>query len=454
MAGRRLPARYWLACLGNVAFLGNKTQESCEFLGNTKTMMRDLFQTFARIGLYSFGGPAAQIALMHRVLVEEKGWLREDEFLNALSFTMLLPGPEAMQLATYAGWRRAGHWGGVIAGLLFVMPGAAVMAALASVYVLWGELPAISALLYGLQATVMVIVLDALLKLRKRALQAKGDFIIAALSFLAIFAFSLPFPIIIAAAALWGFLNKDISQDPPPPMQQASPVTFGQTCRIVASWAGIWAAPILTLYALDAQLLKDIAVFFSKLALVTFGGAYALLSYLTQTVVSDYGWINTREMMHGLGLAETTPGPLILVTQFVGFLAGFKAGGFGEAFIAAMLTLWVTFVPCFLWIFAGAPYVERLIHMPRLRAALRAITATVLGVILNLAIWFGLHVIFETTSAVRFGPVHTILPNFVSFDPVATSIAAVSALLLLQFRCGLGWTLLCGGLLGVGMKFI
>ena len=408
--------------------------------------MNELFATFGRIGVYSFGGPAAQIALMHRVLVDEKKWLSEQQFLNALSFSMLLPGPEAMQLATYAGWRKAGTLGGLIAGGLFVIPGALVMAVLAVIYARFGSVPLVEALFLGVQATVVAIVLEALLKVTKKALKRPSDWAVAALSFVAIFALHLPFPLIIAAAALWGYLSASgTAPETPPP----APVAAGSTLRTVLIWLAIWAAPIALLMALNATLLTEIALFFSRLAVVTFGGAYAVLAYMTQTVVSDYGWITTPQMMDGLGLAETTPGPLILVTEFVGFLAGYNAGGFGLALLAAGVTLWVTFVPCFLWIFAGAPYVERLIHMPRLSGALHAITAAVVGVILNLSLWFSAHVFFEAIGTARFGPIEVIAPALSSLNIYAALIALITAALLLIAKIGLGRVLVVGAALGM-----
>ncbi len=408
--------------------------------------MNEMLSTFGRIGIYSFGGPAAQIALMHRVLVDEKRWLTEQEFLNALSFTMLLPGPEAMQLATYAGWQKAGVPGGLLAGGLFVLPGAIVMAILASIYALFGNVPLIDALFLGVQATVVAIVIEALIKVSRKAIKRPGDWIVAGLAFVAIFGFALPFPLIVATAGLVGYLTTRRSTDWAPPPR---PVALANTLRTVLIWLAIWLLPILLLALLNQTLLTEIALFFSRLAVVTFGGAYAVLAYMTQTVVSEFGWITTPEMMDGLGLAETTPGPLILVTQFVGFLAGFREGGLPLAFLAAFVTLWVTFTPCFLWIFAGAPYVERLIHMPRLSGALHAITAAVVGVILNLSLWFSAHVFFREIDVLSAGPVQTIRPVLSSLDPLAAAIACVAAYLLLHRHLGIGWVLLAGAAMGM-----
>ena len=291
----------------------------------------------------------------------------------------------------------------------------------------------------------VAIVLEALFRVSRKALKRRSDWFIAALAFLAIFALHLPFPLIVALAAIWGYLRAAGTGAPP---ESAEPVALSQTLTTVLVWLAVWAAPIVLLALLDATFLTEIALFFSRLAVVTFGGAYAVLAYMAQTVVSDYGWITTPEMMDGLGLAETTPGPLILVTQFVGFLAGFREGGFGLALLAACITLWVTFTPCFLWIFAGAPYVERIIHMPRLSGALKAITAAVVGVILNLTIWFAAHVFFRNIGTAEAGILKVIWPEIASFDPVAGGIALVTGVLLLVFHAGIGWTLLAGALVG------
>ncbi|RVV98653.1 chromate efflux transporter [Mesobaculum littorinae] len=390
-----------------------------------------LFAVFGRIGLLSFGGPAAQIALMHRDLVEERSWLSEDRFLRALSFCMLLPGPEAMQLATYCGWRMRGTAGGLLAGLLFVLPGAVAIFALAWAYSLWGALPATQALFLGIKATVVVIVLDALHRVARRALTRPDHWVLAGAAFLALFAFDLPFPLVIAAAAAWGALARA-----PEAIDDADPDPAGapRTGRTVAIWLTIWLAPVAALWASGATLLTGIAVFFAKLAVVTFGGAYAVLAYMTQEAVEGRGWLTADQMLDALGLAETTPGPLILVTQFVGFLAGAGAGGLPLAVAAALVTLWVTFAPCFLWIFAGAPYLDALSRRPRLKGALAAITAAVVGVILNLSIWFAMHVFFAHIATVTVGPVDMPLPVPNSFSPLATGLAMLAGGVLIGLR--------------------
>lgn len=411
----------------------------------TMTSLADLTRVSLRIGLLSFGGPAAQIALMHRELVETRKWLTEQEFLNALSFCMLLPGPEAMQLATYSGWRLRGVAGGLIAGLLFVIPGAIVIAALATIYAWYGQVPVISALFLGVQATVVVIVIEALLRVARKALRGAAHWAIAGLAFLGIFALHLPYPVIVIAAGLWGLATAQGAVGVAPPRARAN------TGLTVVIWLAIWGAPLALLWALDATLLVEVGVFFSKLAVVTFGGAYAVLAYMTQAVVGDFGWLTLPEMIDGLGLAETTPGPLILVTEFVGFLAGYREGGIGLALLAALVTLWMTFAPCFLWIFAGAPYVEWIATRPRLSGGLHAITAAVVGVILNLSIWFALHVFFARTADVAFGPATLLIPDLTSLNPAALGLAGIAAYLILRRHWGLPGVLALAAALGAGL---
>ncbi|MEO3414106.1 chromate efflux transporter [Roseovarius sp. CAU 1744] len=389
----------------------------------------ELFRVFGRIGLLSFGGPAAQISLMHTELVDRREWLNEQQFLGALSFCMLLPGPEAMQLATYAGWRLHGVRGGILAGLLFVLPGALVILCLALGYAHFGDLPLIQSLFIGVQAAVIAIVFQALLKLSCKALKGWDSWLLSLLGFLAIFAFAVPFPAIIAAAALWGFfMAPQDTGSTVPEMPVHTPVS--QTLRTVAVWGVLWLAPLILVWAVDAVFLTQLGVFFSKLAVVTFGGAYAVLAYMTQAVVDTHNWLTTQQMIDALGLAETTPGPLILVTEFVGLLAGFQQGGIALALAAGILTLWVTFTPCFLWIFAGAPYVENILARPRLKGALAAISAAVVGVILNLSVWFALHVLFSEVMQGRFGPV----PDLAGFRPLSAGFVVLACVLFLGLR--------------------
>jgi chromate transporter len=397
-------------------------------------------RTWGRIGVLSFGGPAAQIALMHRIVVDEKKWLPEQHFLSGLSFSMLLPGPEAMQLATYAGWRLHGLAGGLAAGLLFVLPGALVVLALSMIYAAFGQLPLVEAVFFGIKAAVLVIVIEALLRIARRALTRTEHWIIAAIAFVGIFFLALPFPLIVFAAALFGFLRARGSmvaaENATPAKRLASPL---QTLRTVLIWLAIWFAPLLTLTAFLGRdhILTQLGWFFSKLAVVTFGGAYAVLAYMGQDVVVRHGWLEAGQMLDGLGLAETTPGPLILVTEFVGYLAAWRMGGdnallFGLA--GAAVALWVTFAPCFLWILAGAPYVEWINDQPRLKGALSAITAAVVGVILNLSIWFALHVFFGNVVLVEAGPLKLWTPELATLDWRVVLLAAISAVLLLRLH--------------------
>ncbi|MEM9523310.1 MAG: chromate efflux transporter [Pseudomonadota bacterium] len=391
---------------------------------------------WARIGLLSFGGPAAQISLMHRELVEKRKWLNEEGYLNALSFCMLLPGPEAMQLATYAGWRLHGTLGGLLAGLLFVLPGAGVILLLAGLYAWFGDVPLVEALFLGIKAAVLVIVLEALVKVARRALTAPVYGVIALLAFVALFLFDAPFPFVILVAGLTGaFLTAPSVASQP--AASPTPSALG-TLQTAALWLAIWWLPLFALdLLLPGHVLGEIGRFFSVLATVTFGGAYAVLAYMAQEAVAGFGWLTAEEMADALGLAETTPGPLILVTEFVGFLAAARAGGGLSPWMGvagAAVTLWVTFAPCFLWIFVGAPYIERLRAMPRLHGALKAITATVVGVILNLALWFALQVAFEDLSRPEIGPMRPWVPALDTLNWRVPILAGISAILLVHWR--------------------
>ena len=414
--------------------------------------LRQSTATWCKIGLLSFGGPAAQIALMHREIVENKKWLSEDQFLNALNFCMLLPGPEAMQLATYSGWRINGTLGGLIAGLLFVLPGAFLITLLAVIYAFFGDVPLINSLFLGVKATVVVIVIQALLKVSKKALKTHYHTSIAVTAFISIFFFNLPYPFIIFVSAFFGYLilpNKiNVKQ-----VQQSQPLT--KTLKTILAWLVVWWIPILLVYLIsDQKILTEITIFFSKLAVVTFGGAYAVLSYMAQDVVITKDWLTAGQMMDGLGLAETTPGPLILVTEFVGFLAAFQEGGIKLALIAGFLTLWVTFIPCFLWIFAGAPYIDWISSQPRLHGALSAITAAVVGVILNLSIWFMLHVFFEKISDVQFGPINLLWPNFSYINVPAIFLTLISIWLIIKLKWNIASVLLINASLALLQSLI
>lgn len=386
-------------------------------------------KAYAQLGLLSFGGPAAQIAMMQRMFVLERNWISEKQFMSALSFCMLLPGPEAMQLATYIGWRLHGTIGGIVAGLLFVLPGAIIIYALALLYTVGADQPWINAAFLGVKAAVMIIVIEALFRLTKKALKTRGHYILAGMSFLAIFFAAIPYPAIVFTAGAYGFWTLSTANKGE---QVAMTQPISQTVKTIATWLAIWLLPLALIgWITDWGFYFDIGAFFAKLATVTFGGAYAVLAYMAQAAVNDFGWLSTSEMIDGLGLAETTPGPLILVTQFVGYLAGLHQGGIAMGFMAALIVLWMTFAPCFLWIFVGAPYIEWIAAQPRLSGALSAIMAAVVGVVLSLSLWFGLHVLFEQGSDISFGWIQFWLPEFTSPNWVALAIASLCYVLLI-----------------------
>lgn len=415
---------------------------------------------WARIGLMSFGGPAGQIAMMHKILVDQKRWLDEGTFLLALNFCTLLPGPEAMQLATYAGWRLHGTRGGLTAGLLFVAPGAIVILAISTLYATFGAVPFVAALFEGIKAAVLAVVVEALLRIARRSLKDRFEWLIAVASFIAIFFFKIPFPLIVLGAAAAGFCRTLLRQDEGIVVAHESvPVPIMATLKTLAVWLAVWILPLLAVavaFGFD-HVLARLALFFSKLAVVTFGGAYAVLAYMAQDVVETYGWLKPGEMLDGLGLAETTPGPLILVTEFVGYLAAARHGGepamvFG--LLGAAVTLWATFAPCFLYIFVGAPYVEWLKSVRRLKDALSAITAAVVGVIFNLSLWFALHMFFHARSQVTFGPLRFEAPSIESLDLAAVGLAALAAVLLFVFRLEIVPTLGVSALASLALAFL
>jgi chromate transporter len=404
---------------------------------------RETGRVFARIGLLSFGGPAAQIALMHRELVESRAWLTEAQFLAGLSFCMLLPGPEAMQLATYVGWRLHGQRGGLVAGLLFVLPGAALMLALAAGYTAFGALPEVQAAFLGIKATVVVIVIDAVRRIARRTLTGRAQRVIAALAFVALFAFGLPFPLVVLLAAAYGAASAAAAAVPQPA------IPLRPALRTAILWLGVWLVPLGLLAVFEHGILTAVGSYFARLAVLTFGGAYALLAWMAQTVVADFHWLTPAEMVDGLGLAETTPGPLILVTEFVGYLAAARTGGPVMGVLGALVTLWMTFAPCFLWVFVGAPWIEAITRRPRLAAALRAVTAAVVGVILNLTLWFALHVAFREVGVFTWGPLHLPLPQLASVDPRALALGALAALIILRLRWPLPAALALAAALGL-----
>ncbi|MGF1649242.1 MAG: chromate efflux transporter [Hyphomicrobiaceae bacterium] len=425
----------------------------------------ELFATWGWIGLVSFGGPAGQIALMHRVVVDEKNWLSERQYLSALNFCMLLPGPEAMQLATYVGWRTHGIAGGLVAGLLFVLPGAAVILALSAIYAAFGSVPLVQALFVGIKAAVLALVVEALIKVSRRALKMTADWVIAAAAFAALYFFDAPFPLVILAAATFGFFRARATLSDDVPLSSAGglrPVdrpTAATTLTTISLWLGIWLTPLLIVHlALGSDhVLTELGWLFAKLAVVTFGGAYAVLAYLVQEIVQGYGWLTAGEMLDALGLAETTPGPLILVTQFVGFLAAFKSDGGGQwtlAVAGAAITLWATFAPCFLWIFAGAPYLERVTANRKLASALSAITAAVVGVIFSLALWFAISVLLGSQERVTFGPLSVALPTVFAPDWAAIGLTVLAAALIFGARLGVVTTLTISAVAALGMHIV
>ncbi len=434
-------------------------------------------RVWARIGLLSFGGPAGQIALMHKELVEERRWIGEERFLHALNYCMLLPGPEAQQLAVYIGWLMHRTIGGLIAGLLFILPGAAVMLGLSILYVLYRHVPVVDGLFFGVKAAVLAVVIEAGLRISRRALKNGAMVAVAVAAFVAIFLFKAPFPAIILVAGLIGWTGHRLwpalfgpqaghGKAGPPvigivdglfargELGHVRPAT-GKALRTLAIWLPLWLGPVLLLRLLtgSGSVWTQLGSFFSAMAVVTFGGAYAVLAYVAQAAVETHGWLLAGEMIDGLGLAETTPGPLILVLQFVGFLAGFRAPGDLPPLIAgglgALLTLWVTFAPCFLWIFLGAPYVEALRGNKALSAALGAITAAVVGVIMNLALWFGLHVLFRQVKAVEILGLSPDWPVLGSLDWRAALLSAAAMVAMLRFKTGMIPTLAACAIAGV-----
>jgi len=422
----------------------------------------EALRVWLRIGLLSFGGPAAQIAVMHREVVEQRHWVSDARFLHALNFCMLLPGPEAQQLATYLGWLMHGVRGGLVAGLLFILPGAAVMLSLSIIYATLGNVPVVAALFFGLKCAVLVLVVEALIRVAKRALKGPAPIALAIAAFAALALFNVPFPLVVLGALAIGFalpqafsgaghsaakdgppalLDAAIAADPERPARMAGAARRGGLIALA-----LWLWPVVLL--LGSGVYGNIAWFFSKLAVVTFGGANAVLAYAAQEAVEHYQWLSAPEMLAGLGLAETTPGPLILVLQFVGFLAGYRVDGVLGGVAGSVLTLWVTFAPCFAWIFLGAPFVEKLHAAPRLKGALGAVTAAAVGVIANLALWFGLRVIFRDVQVSSFGQIRLDLPVLTSLDPAALALAVFAAVLLFPMKQGLtrslGFTALAG----------
>ena len=425
--------------------------------------LREAFKVWTRVALLSFGGPAGQIAVMHRILVEEKRWISESRFLHALNYCMLLPGPEAQQLATYIGWLMHRTLGGIMAGVLFVIPGIIAIMALSYIYALYGNVPVIAALFFGLKAAVLAIVLEAVFRIGKRSLKNNATRLLAAAAFIGIFFFNVPFPIIILSAALIGFVGtwsgaeafrlesghgaskktasaeSLLGEDLP---DHARP-TVVRSLQVSALWLALWLLPVIAILATlgTGNVFSQIAIFFSKMAMLTFGGAYAVLAYVAQQAVENYGWLKPGEMLDGLGMAETTPGPLIMVLQFVGFIAAYRDPGSLSPLMAGtlggLLATWVTFTPCFLWIFLGAPFIEVLRDNKALNGALSAITAAVVGVVLNLAIWFALHTVFREVIPVRGYGLNFEMPVLTSVNAWALLLSLAAILAIFRFKIGM-----------------
>ncbi|CAD7025844.1 chromate transporter [Pseudorhizobium halotolerans] len=438
---------------------------------------REAFKVWLRVAALSFGGPAGQIAVMHRIIVDEKKWVGESRFLHALNYCMLLPGPEAQQLAVYLGWLMHRTAGGLMAGILFILPGFLSILALSYIYVLYGEVSVVAGLFFGLKAAVLAIVVQAVFRIGGRALKSPAMVLIAAAAFIAIFAFRVPFPVIILAAGAIGFIGaragygwfsisnghksaagktlSDADSVLGEGMPEHARPNLRWSLRVSVILLLLWLAPVAILYVTlgPDNALTQIGLFFSKMAVVTFGGAYAVLAYVAQEAVQNYQWLRPGEMLDGLGMAETTPGPLIMVLQFVGFLGAYRdAGGLGPlqaATIGAVLATWVTFVPCFLWIFLGAPFIERLRGNAAISGGMAAITAAVVGVILNLAIWFGLHVLFADVTTIQAGPLKMEVPVLSSVDWASLVLTLLAVLAIFRLKMSVMTVLLGSAVLGM-----
>ncbi len=461
---------------GGSSGIAGEPAEAARTIRGSQVEFREALRVWLKIGLVSFGGPAGQIALMHRILVEEKRWISEGRFLHALNYCMLLPGPEAQQLATYVGWLLHRTLGGLVAGILFVLPGAIVILGLSILYAGFHELTIVQAVFFGIKAAVLAVVIEAVLRIGRRALRNRAMYALAAIAFVAIFFLQVPFPVIVVAAGLAGYVGDRLwpgrfalpaghrratnaaGTDPDAVLEDGlashTQPTIGRALRVSGTCLVLWFAPI----AIAASLLGTAHVFvleglfFSKMAVVTFGGAYAVLAYVAQQAVETHGWLAPGEMLDGLGMAETTPGPLIMVVQFVGFMGAYRYPGGLDPMLAgilgAALTTWVTFVPCFLWIFLGAPYIEALRGNRSLGAALSAITAAVVGVILNLALWFGLHVAFGQVDELHLAGIRLFWPAWATINVASLTLTAAALVAMLRFRVGMLPTLAAAAGLG------
>ncbi len=438
--------------------------------------LREAFRVWLRVAMLSFGGPAGQIAVMHRIIVEEQKWISESRFLHALNYCMLLPGPEAQQLATYLGWLMHRTFGGIMAGGLFIVPGIISIMALSYIYALFGNVGTVAALFFGLKAAVLAIVLQAVVRLGKRALKNRIMLSISAAAFVAIFFFNIPFPLIILTAAMIGLVGARMGRPEfalgghgaaggasdgdsllgEGTVDHAKPA-IRQTMQVAAIWLTVWLAPVLLLLTTlgSSNVFTQIAVYFSQMAVVTFGGAYAVLAYVAQQAVHNFHWLRPGEMLDGLGMAETTPGPLIMVLQFVGFMAAFRESSTLPPIVAGslggLLATWVTFTPCFLWIFVGAPYIENLRDNKALTGALSAITAAVVGVILNLAMWFAIHTLFHEVAALYAYGLSFEAPVLASVDPWALGLSVAAVVAIFRFNAGVLQTLAACSAAGIAL---
>jgi chromate transporter len=419
-------------------------------------------RVWLRVAALSFGGPAGQIAVMHRIIVDEKKWVGESRFLHALSYCMLLPGPEAQQLATYIGWLMHRWPSAIMAGGLFVLPGVIAIMALSWIYAAFGQVPIVVALFFGLKAAVLAIVLQAVHRVGSRALKTGAMIALAVVAFVAILFSHVPFPVIVLAAGAIGFAGARtgssafvvgeghgsaktatteslLGEELP---EHARP-TIGRALRVSVVWLALWLGPVIAIIATlgSGHTFGEIGLFFSKMAVVTFGGAYAVLAYMAQQAVDTFHWLRPGEMLDGLGMAETTPGPLIMVVQFVGFMAAYRDPGSLPPMLAGtlggLLATWTTFVPCFLWIGLGAPFIERLRNNKPVNGALAGITAAVVGVILNLAIWFALHTWFRETVPLRGYGFAFDAPVLASVSPWAVSLSAAALVAIFRFKTGM-----------------
>lgn len=440
-----------------------------------KVTFREAFWVWVKVAIYSFGGPTGQIAVMHRLLVDEKRWVSENRFLHALNYCMLLPGPEAQQLAIYVGWLLHKLKGGLVAGTLFVLPGFLSILVLSILYAGFQNVAFVQALFFGLKPAVVAVVAEAVLRIGRRALKNRTMLTVAALAFIAIFFFNVPFPLIILAAAVTGYVggklrpesfyvlkleagtNEEETGGHDPILSdsaQAARPTMGRAVKVLTVCLTLWFGPILLLYALNVNpVYMTEAIFFSKTAVVTFGGAYAVLSYIAQQAVETYHWLEPGEMLDGLGMAETTPGPLIQVVQFVGFMGAYRNPGdldpMMAGVVASVITTWVTFVPCFLWIFLGAPYIEYLRGRKSLSTALSGVTAAVVGVVLNLAVWFSIHSLFREVNDISAYGVRLPVPVLSTVEPVAVLISVGAFLAMLRFEVGMIKTLTASAFIGL-----